>query len=442
MFNAVRRHIDKLVFSLGLALVIFALGIAVGKFRLFPHDHIQAAINAAQDWRDNWRHHLGILPNWVQASNRPGGVSRYDPARAWPGHTFMNLFKDGAFRGVLVDMDGRVLHEWSLPLDEIWRRAGFARSPMPDLDASMHGVQMTPNGDLVIALAGAALVRLDACSRVVWALKLQAHHSVDVLPNGEIWVPVKSVHDRPNSAWPRLRPGPNGIFEDQLLTRVSPDGRILEQISLTDAIYASDWMGLLFAGRGSDYSMAEEDPYHLNDIEQLRPEMAAAFPEFAPGDILVNPRNLQSMLVLDGSTKRVKWSMTGPFFGQHDPDFTADGTILMFDNRLTGNEPQLGYSKVMEVAPTTHAVVWSYEGTKADPLYSRLGGRVQRLPNGNVLVGEPQGGRVFELARDPSGDSTVVWQYVNALSPGSVGMVLDMQRFPVVTEPWLGQACQ
>src|SRR5690606_14134030 len=113
------------------------------------HDHIQAAVDAAQDWRENWRHHLGIRPNWVQSSERPGGVSRYDRARAWSGHTFMNLFRDDGFRGVLIDMDGKVLHEWILPLDEIWRRAGFAKSPMPDLDAAPHGVAMLPWGDLI-----------------------------------------------------------------------------------------------------------------------------------------------------------------------------------------------------------------------------------------------------------------------------------------------------
>ena len=252
---------------------------------------------------------------------------------------------------------------------------------------------------------------------------------------------VKSVHDRPNPNWPRLRPGPSGHFDDQLLTRVSPDGKVLEQISFSDVLYDSDWMGILFAGRGSDYSMAEEDPHHLNDIEVLRAEMAPAFPQFAPGDILVNPRNLQTLFVLDGTTKRVKWAMTGPFFGEHDPDFTRDGTILMFDNRLTGNSPQLGYSKVIEVDPVTRRVVWTYEGADTDPLYSRLGGRVQRLPNGNTLVGEPQAGRVFELARDASGGNTIVWQYVNALEPGSVGMILDVERVPTVTQPWVGLSC-
>ena len=49
-----------LVFAFGLAIAVFAYGIAVGKPRLFPHDVIEAATEAARDWRDNWRHYLGI----------------------------------------------------------------------------------------------------------------------------------------------------------------------------------------------------------------------------------------------------------------------------------------------------------------------------------------------------------------------------------------------
>jgi hypothetical protein len=221
---------------------------------------------------------------------------------------------------------------------------------------------------------------------------------------------------------------------------VSPGGEVLGEISVSEFIYKSDWMGLLFVGRGSKYSMVETDPYHLNDVEMLRPEMAGAFPMFKAGDLLVSLRNLQSIFVLDGETQRIKWVMTGPFFGQHDPDFAPNGRIVMFDNRISGAKPQLGYSKVIEVDPASRSVVWTYDGSDAEPLYSDIGGRVQPLPNGNLLVGEPQGGRVFELARD-NDRSTIVWEYVNLIEPGLVGMAFDVARVPTITAPWVGQAC-
>ena len=441
MLSFLRRNAEKIVFALGVAAAIFAYGLAVGRYKAFPASLLEPAFEAAHDWRENWRHYLGIRSNWVQDTKRSGGVTVHDPARAFAGQTFISAYRNGAYGGILIDMDGKILHEWTLPLDEIWKKAGYPKAPMPVADAAPHGVAMLPNGDLVMAMAGGALVRLDACSRVLWSLPIGAHHTIDILPNGDILVPAKKVYTEPNPKWPRLRPGPVGTFEDGLLMRVSPEGKVLEEISVSDIIYQSDWPALLFAGRGSDYSMAEEDPYHLNDVEMLRPEMAAAFPLFKAGDLLVDLRNLQTMIVVDGETHLIKWTMTGPFFGEHDPDFAPNGHIIMFDNRISGHSPQLGYSKIMEVDPVTRSVVWTYTGTDEDPLYSDIGGRVQWLPNNNLLVAEPQGGRVFELARD--GDKTTkVWEYVNLLEPGLVGMPFDVARVPAITEPWVGQACK
>ena len=165
------------------------------------------------------------------------------------------------------------------------------------------------------------------------------------------------------------------------------------------------------------------------------------FRMFEAGDMLVSLRNLQTLVVIDGETHKIKWTMTGPFFGEHDADFAPNGHIIMFDNRITGHMPQLGYSKVMEIDPATRTVAWTYSGSDAEPFYSDIGGRVQWLPNGNILVGEPQGGRVFELARDADGTGKIVWQYVNLIAPGTVGMLFDVQRVPNVTEPWVGKAC-
>ena len=127
-------------------------------------------------------------------------------------------------------------------------------------------------------------------------------------------------------------------------------------------------------------------------------------------------------------------------FGQNDPDFAPNGRIILFDNRITGNSPQLGYSKLLEIEPATHEVVWSYEGSDAEPFYTPIGGKVEWLPNGNILAAEPQGGRVFEVAR-AGGRNRIVWEYVNQLEPGRVGMVFDVQRDAPITAPWVGAAC-
>ena len=132
------------------------------------------------------------------------------------------------FKGVLIDMDGKVLHEWIAAIDDIWRKAGYEKAPMSDVDAAPHGVQCCRTATSSWPWPGRRWPRLDACSRVVWSTRLRAHHSIDILPNGDILVPTTTTYAAPNPKWPRLRPGEVGIFEDQLLTRVSPDGKVLD----------------------------------------------------------------------------------------------------------------------------------------------------------------------------------------------------------------------
>ena len=54
-----------LLFCLGLLAIVFAYGVAVGKYRFFPHDVINGAGDALQDWRDNWRQLAGLALVWV-----------------------------------------------------------------------------------------------------------------------------------------------------------------------------------------------------------------------------------------------------------------------------------------------------------------------------------------------------------------------------------------
>jgi hypothetical protein len=443
MLSFLRRNLDRIVFAVGAALLVFGYGVAVGKLRLFPHDMIEAAAEAGRDWRENWRHYLGIRSRWLQPTARTATLPVHDPARAWAGHTFVTQYKDGAFGGDLLAMDGTVLHHWKLPLPEIWRTAGYAAAPMADEDATTHGAELLPGGDVVMSIGGYVVARIDACSRVVWAKQVAAHHAIDLQASGkEILAPGMIRHEKSNPAWPRLRLGPSGYVEDQTVLKIAlEDGRVLEEFSILDAIYESGWEGLLFAGRGSTYAMAESDPLHMNDVETLRPEMAAAFPMFRAGDLLVSLRNLQTLVVLDGGTHKIKWSMTGPFYGQHDPDFAPDGRILLFDNRISGLPPQLGQSRVLAIDPATREVAWQHEGSAAEPFYTPIAGKVQHLPNGNVLALSPQDGTVLELAPDGRGGSEIVWEYVNLVEPGTVGMLFDMTRVPTVSEPWVGKAC-
>lgn len=167
--------------------------------------------------------------------------------------------------------------------------------------------------------------------------------------------------------------------------------------------------------------------------------MAAAFPMFEAGDLMIDIRNLNTLAVVDGDDFKIKWAMTGPFYGQHDPDFLPNGHILMYDNRMSPALREHGSSRVIEIDPATKTVVWSFDGGEKDRFYSSIGGKVQQLPNGNVLAVAAVAGRVIEIARDDP--AAIVWSYTNVPQEGWAGAVYDAMRLPEVTGGWVGKTC-
>ena len=129
--------------------------------------------------------------------------------------------------------------------------------------------------------------------------------------------------------------------------------------------------------------------------------------------------------------------MTGPFLGQHDPDFLPNGHLMVFDNRGTGDRPAFGGSRILEIDPATRAVVWSYDGGD-EPFYTKERGSQQALPNGDVLVTAALEGRVFEVTRGTRPDRLGVRQ------PGAAGLRrpgTGAERVDPAGLTFVGQGC-
>ncbi|MFO1039500.1 MAG: arylsulfotransferase family protein [Geminicoccaceae bacterium] len=439
MLGYLRNNYDRILFALGILILVFGAGMFVAVKRIFPYHYVNEAFDAAEDWRRLWRHYLGIRSKWLYETARTDGVSVHDPARTWPGVTFVSGYRDGGWHAWLMDMDGKELHRWSLPSDEIWASLDGKTEPVPEIDTSIHGAHLYDDGAILAVVGGRTIVKLDACSKLQWSSPILAHHSVDVQPNGDILVPGMVRETKRMPSRPNLVPGREGYYDDQLIVRLAPDGRTLEQHSVLDLLYGSGWESLLYVGHGINFTMADVDPLHLNDIEVLQPEMAAAFPMFEAGDLMIDIRNLNTLAVVDGDDFKIKWAMTGPFYGQHDPDFLPNGHILMYDNRMSPALREHGSSRVIEIDPATKTVVWSFDGGEKDRFYSSIGGKVQQLPNGNVLAVAAVAGRVIEIARDDP--AAIVWSYTNVPQEGWAGAVYDAMRLPEVTGGWVGKTC-
>jgi len=66
-------------------------------------------------------------------------------------------------------------------------------------------------------------------------------------------------------------------------------------------------------------------------------------------------------------------------------------------------------------------------------------GKHEWLPNGNLLITEARKGRAFEI--DPQGN--IVWEFVNIVDNGYVGIVQEVHRLPATyTEDTFNQLTQ
>ncbi len=330
----------------------------------------------------------------------------------------------------LIDREGKVLHEWLFDLDEILPD----HKPYQDY---VHGSYLFPNGDVIFNVEFAGLVRLDRCGKLLWRnTEFRGHHSVSRAADGNFWVSG-------NRIWPDTTEGRAHlekykilrapVYED-LLVKVSPEGRVLKTISMIDVIYSNGLTRMLTKmGRGKvinsgDNKGLSDDILHLNDVEELSPAMAAAYPLFEAGDLLVSLRQLHALVVLDPDDERVKWYSYTSTAMQHDPDFIGGGWIAAFDNNFdyTPRGTLNGGSRILAVRPETgeEKVLFPMEG--AAPIFSEFGGKWQLLSNGNYLLTIAREGRALEVTPR----SETVWEWgAQTTAAGYVPEIMEATRY-------------
>lgn len=420
---------DRLLFVASVVIVSYATGIATGHFGLPPYDTLTEVWRAGKDWAENWRTKLGIEPTQhLFVARHPGaGVVLHVEGKSNPGVTLVESVFDDRVSLRLFDNQGNALHTWPALYSQISPDTELLREediPTNDWETMVHGSALYPDGDILFNLPGITTVRMNACGDVEWTLPAVTHHSIHIADDGNIWTLGRTYYEQSVPKFPGMRPK----FGDDLILEVSPEGEILREISLLEVLYANDLVGSMFpTGHELIDGYTMNDVLHTNDVETLSGEDAPAFPLFEAGDAVVSFRNLNLIIVLDPDSRKVKWSQTGPWLRQHDPDFLPDGRILVLDNRDDGADGRiLGGSRLLAIDPVTREVETIYEGTPEAPFYTSGRGTADALDNGNFLVAETEFGRVFEVT--PEGE--LVWSFINRYDRDRVLSVNGASRYP------------
>ena len=342
---------------------MFAYGLAVGRFKVFPYGVIRdartafvALIGTSQgselDGDALWKHPVHAPtarkhaptagPEMILVSGGPGYLSDHHNAGclAW-----------------LMDRDGRIRHVWKYD-PSLWENLQkVTQLPVVSGPPYPVGIHLFDNGELLVTYHASnsfpfavGIARFDADSNLLWKKELLAHHWLSVAEDGRIFVPALRVIDSPipiAKTEARITSDTGKIYSDVVLI-LDPDGNVLDEIPMLDALFESGWEGLFTRADSATHSgdFATDDPLHLNDVRLVTPEIAKWQPWLSPGDLLVSFRNINAVGILDIASHRFKWMTSGSTIAQHSPRF-YDGGVLILDN--LGGDQQLGGTRLVKI---------------------------------------------------------------------------------------------
>jgi len=325
------------------------------------------------------------------------GVAVYDRSRALEG---LNFFTSGhAPVATLMDMEGAVLKTWTADPNKVFPGlvlSGHDRG----CDRFFRSARLLPDGGVVALFEQIGLVRLDAASHPVWAFRARTHHDVFPDRSGGFWVLTREMR-----TVAEVRPD-DPVWED-FVAQLTPEGRLVRRVSILEAFRRSAYAPMLTR------LPPGPDVFHTNSLVVLDGSLAGRSPHFREGNILLTIRHLDAVAVLDPQEERIVWALSGQWRLPHGARLLGNGHLLLFDNLGS----MRASSRVLELDPLTQEVLWRFGGVSGEDLFSESSSFVQRLSNGDTLIGESNFGRAVEVTPD----HRVVWEFVNPNRAGPKG---------------------
>ena len=409
--------------------IVFNGGYLAREFKLFPY---QLYDRAAQGWTQIRAQQSEELPWFYIRTNRQSDTIVKNISQTQPGLSLVTeIAPERSILAKIVDLKGNTVHKWEIDWFKIWSNPQHLPEnlvPQAKPGTSIHGAVVMENGDLVFNFESKGLVRLNPDGEVVWRLPYLTHHSIHQHDDGNLWVSGTKYQTEKVSRLPNLIPP----FYEETILEITPEGKIVREWYVADILRRNGYGGLLYLGslnnentaiQGDNRLLGNTDLLHLNDVEPFSAKMQPGF--FQPGDVMISLRNINTVLVFNVESEKIKYISTGEFVRQHDPDFIDGDTFSVFDNNNASQSERRSQIVVVSAKDDTSQVF--FEGSKDNPFFTRVMGKHQWQPNGNLLITESMSGRGFEIDRQ----GNVVWKYVNYVDSSIVGVVSEVQRLPL-----------
>jgi hypothetical protein len=314
--------------------------------------------------------------------------------------------KNGSLINLYSLKQKKIVHTWIPPLDDI-------RKNSPDfIDGlnvtkfyrSQHPV-LFENGDLAFSSGGGPLVKIDKCSKLVWAINEFFHHS-NVLYENKIFSTITEDYYQPN------------VYLNDAISIIDPEkGKIIENIKIHEILsnfLAENLTILLGVGE------FEKDLYHLNSVYPIKETDKF----FKKDDLVVSLRNISTILVYRLSEKKIIWMKTGPWINNHDARYLGDGLFSIFsNNNVRGLEPN-------DFLLTKQSDIYIYDLNNDEYIkpYSKFLSDIKMRSSGLVNVLDVKNldsvvqlnnyGKIIRL-----NDKKIIWTYQNYLGDNEKGNI-------------------
>lgn len=358
---------------------------------------------------------------YLARAQRFEGQAGLSAGAADDGAVILSRYDGDAKRGVVELVEnatGEVLHAWRPDI-----RAINARSKLPaevvnlsrDFPARryvLHHPYAFDDGSLLFHGMGSPLVRIDACSRVMWTLDGDFHHSIERDADGHFWT-AENLH-------PPTLHNVDAKFEDNAITRFSAEGAVLFRKSVGQILIDNGLRHLIYSNE-----TYETDPIHINDVQPVQ----ADGPYWRKGDVFLSLRHLSMVALYRPSTNDIVWSKQGPWMMQHDVDIVSDHEIAIFNNdaMATPHGPKTrGASAITVYDFAADAMREPFRaGFEKHSIRTETAGLFRLLPGGAVMVEEHDYGRL--LAIDAGG--ALRWTFINRAPKDGRVFQLGWSRF-------------
>jgi len=328
---------------------------------------------------------------------------------------------------ILVDKNGNIIHQWFYDVKSSNNR-GFSE---------VFHAHLFSDGSILLMI-DEELVKLDKDSNIIWKLHDKAennlfHHWFDVASDGFIYVLTNVVNSINKSTLLRGKISDDSPYKyfyySVAITKVTKDGKIVDHISISEAINNSKlnhytnltsekdgetarrFIGSHKHKKGKGYF----EEMHANTVQYISKDLSQKFFFAKEGDFLLSFRNMDMIAILRPSTQEIVWHKRGPWRSQHHVKLMPSGKIRIFDNEGGGiikydaSKKDITYqvrSRLLQYDPITEKSEVIYHDDVDRKLQSFWLSGFQEIDNDNFIIFSSERSRIIQIDENKN----IVWE--------------------------------